>query len=205
LSNSLSRHAAAVFWLGRYIERADNLARVLDVNETFSRNTEGTHNWHAILHLYDDEPAFLERYEAIDEPGVLTFYTLDRENPGSILSSIRSARENARTLRALISTEMWTQLNIFYNGLIAIEPKEVLPPRLSSFCQRIKEGCQAHYGIAEGTYYRDDSWLFYELGRMIERADQTTRVLDVKYHLLLPSLADIGSPLDVHLTTLPRS
>lgn len=193
----LSRYAEAVYWLARYVERTENLARVLDVNETFSRDSRGSQNWISILQLYRDEERFAESGLEATAENVLYFYALDQNNPSSIISSIHMARENARTLRPLISTEMWIQLNILYNHLRAMTRANLAEPRIARFCSFIKEACQTHTGITEGTFYRDEGWYFYQLGRWIERADQTTRLLDVKYHLLLPSSQDVGSPLDV--------
>ncbi len=183
--------------MARYVERAENLARVLDVNETFSRDTRGGQNWVSVLQLYDDVDRFHTRHDEASAAAVTYFYVLDPENPGSILSAIRMARENARTLRPLISTEMWIQLNIFYNRLRALAAEDLREPRLVRLCGFIKESCQAHTGITEGTFYRDAGWSFYQMGRNLERADQTTRLLDVKYHLLLPSPAEVGSPVDI--------
>jgi len=112
-------------------------------------------------------------------------------------SAIRYARENARTLRPLISTEMWVQLNVFHNRLAALVEADLTSGKLASLFGSIKEACQTHTGITEGTFFRDQGWYFYQLGRYIERADQTTRLLDIKYHLLLPNLSDVGSPIDV--------
>jgi len=197
LSNLLARYADAIFWLARYVERAEDVARILDVNETFSRDSRGDQNWRSVLQIYADLPRFFERHEAATADTVIHFYTLDASNPSSILSDIGQARSNARMLRPLISTEMWTQLNIFHNRLRQMSPREVSEHRLSRFCGFVKESCQAHTGITEGTFYRDEGWHFYRLGRALERADQTTRLLDVKYHLLLPSVEHVGSPLDV--------
>ena len=197
MSNLLSRYAEAAFWMARYMERAENLARILDVNETFSRDSRGDQNWRSVLQLYADEARYIERNEAVTPERVIYFYTLDLENPGSIIFALRAARENARTLRPLISTEMWTQVNIFYNRLRALKPEDLSEPRLTRFCSFVKESCQTHTGVAEGTLYRDAGWSFYHLGQALERADQTTRLLDVKYHLLLPNSTDVGSPADV--------
>lgn len=197
MSNLLSRYAEAIYWMARYVERAENLARILDVNESFSRNSAGSQSWISILQLYADEEAFAQRYEAADAHSVIAFYVLDEQNPGSILSCVRAARENARTLRPLISTEMWTNLNIFYNRVRAYRSEDVAEERLARLCAQVKESCQTHTGITEGTFYRDEGWYFYEIGRSLERADQTTRMLDVKYLILLPSVHDVGSPLDV--------
>jgi uncharacterized alpha-E superfamily protein len=127
----------------------------------------------------------------------VNFYVIDGDNPTSIVSTIRYARENARTLRPLISTEMWVQLNVFYNRLAELSAEDLAPGNLAALFAMIKEACQTHTGITEGTFFRDQGWYFYQIGRYIERADQTTRLLDIKYHLLLPSPSDVGSPVDV--------
>ena len=193
----LARYADCIFWLARYVERAENLARILDVNETFSRDSRGGQNWLSILQLNSDEKRFFATHAAANAHTVVRFYVVDADNPTSIVSAIRCARENARTLRPLISTEMWVQLNVFYNYLAALSETDLAPGRLSALFGSIKEACQTHTGITDGTFFRDQGWYFYQLGRHIERADQTTRLLDIKYHLLLPSLYDVGSPIDV--------
>ncbi|MGF1612118.1 MAG: alpha-E domain-containing protein [Kiloniellales bacterium] len=197
MSRLLSRYAKATFWMARYVERAENLARVLDVQETFSRDSRGGQNWRSVLQLYADEERFLKNHKSVEAEDVIRFYILEQENPASILACIKMARENARTLRALISTEMWVQLNMYFAKLRSLTPQDVAEPRLGRICMTIKEACQTHTGITEGTFYRDEGWHFYQLGRLIERADQTTRLLDVKYHLLLPSPSQVGSPFDV--------
>lgn len=183
--------------MARYMERAENLARILDVHETFSRDSRGAKNWMSIVQLNADEKRFLSRYESATAQNVVNFYVLDTQNPTSIVSAIRSARENARTLRPLISTEMWTQINVFYNKLLSLGPTDIAPHNLTRLCNMVKEACQAHTGITEGTFYRDQGWYFYQLGKYLERADQTTRLLDIKYHTLLPFSDGVGSPLDV--------
>ncbi|MGC2201150.1 MAG: alpha-E domain-containing protein [Stellaceae bacterium] len=193
----LARYADCIFWLARYIERAENLARILDVNETFSRDSRGGQNWRSIVQLNSDEERFLETHETASGQSVVNFYVIDSDNPTSIVSAIRFARENARTLRPLISTEMWVQLNVFYNRLTSLHPADLAPGNLAGLFASIKEACQTHTGITEGTFFRDQGWYFYQIGRYIERADQTTRLLDIKYHLLLPNIADVGSPVDV--------
>jgi uncharacterized alpha-E superfamily protein len=193
----LARYADCIFWLARFVERAENLARILDVNETFSRDSKGGQNWRSIVQLNADEERFFATHGAATTTNVLKFYVVDAANPTSIVSTIRNARENARTLRPLISTEMWVQLNVFYNRLAAIGPDDLAPGRLAWLFATIKEACQTHTGITEGTFFRDQGWYFYRLGRYIERADQTTRLLDIKYHLLLPHPSDVGSPTDI--------
>jgi uncharacterized alpha-E superfamily protein len=193
----LSRDAEHLFWLARYVERAENLARILDVNETFSRDSRGGQNWRSVLQLYGDEKRFKELHGTATAQAVLRFYVTDATNPTSIVSAVRLARENARALRPLISNEMWTQINVLHNRLGALGEDALAAGNRARLFGQVKEACQTHVGVMEGTFYRAQGWHFCRIGRYIERADQTTRLLDIKYHLLLPSVADVGSPLDV--------
>jgi uncharacterized alpha-E superfamily protein len=193
----LARYAESLFWMARYLERAENLARVLDVTQTFEASGRPSQAWESVVRINADEAEFARRYGPATPEAVRRFYLLDADNGTSITASIAAARQNARTLRPLISTEMWTQLNVFHGWTAALTEEEVAGDGLSRLCARIKENVQLHTGITEGTFYRDQGWHFLQLGRFIERADQTTRLLDIKYHLLLPSLADIGSALDL--------
>jgi uncharacterized alpha-E superfamily protein len=197
VSNLLSRYADASFWMARQIERAEDLARILDVNESFSRDAQGAQNWRSVLRLYADEARYLQSHGEITADGVLGFYVRDRQNPGSIYSNLRAARENARQLRPIASTEMWRHLNVFFGQVREISQAELSEQSLNRICAFVKEGCQMHTGIVEGTFYRDEGWYFYQLGALVERADQTTRLLDVKYELLLPSVHHVGSALDL--------
>ncbi len=183
--------------MARYMERVENLARILDVQETFSRAGHAGRDWRAIVELFADPAAFFASHEEASAEAVVAFYLLDTNNPNAILSAVRMARENARTLRPFISTEMWSQLNVFYNRLRGLRPADLALSDLSRLCAEIKESCQTHTGITEGTFYRDQGWYFYQLGKNLERADQTTRLLDVKYHLLLPTPGDVGSAPDL--------
>jgi uncharacterized alpha-E superfamily protein len=183
----LSRYAESLFWMARYMERVENLARLIDVTERFESPGQEAEAWFALVRINADEEGFARRGHA-PEAGADTvkrFYLLDHANPTSIPASLEAARYNARTLRPLISTEMWRQLNIFHRDMSTIAEAELHGDQLSVLCTRIKEGVQAHTGITEGTFYRDQGHHFYQLGRLIERADQTTRLLDIRYHLLV--------------------
>jgi uncharacterized alpha-E superfamily protein len=193
----LARYAESLFWMARYLERTENLARVLDVTQTFEASGRPSQAWESVVRINADEEDFARRYGQATPETVRRFYLLDADNPTSIPASVAAARQNARTLRPLISTEMWTQLNVFHGWAAALTEEEVAGDGLSRLCARIKESVQLNTGVTEGTFYRDQGWHFLQLGRVIERADQTTRLLDIKYHLLLPSLADIGSALDL--------
>ncbi|HLY57212.1 MAG TPA: alpha-E domain-containing protein [Stellaceae bacterium] len=192
----LSRYAESIFWLARYMERIENLARILDVTETFARDDRAGRNWLSVVQINSDEERFFARHEQATAQAVTQFYVLDRENPTSIASTLFYARENARTLRPLISTEMWMQLNVFHNWVRRLGEEDIQPSRLSRLCVRLKESCQAHTGITDGTFFRDQGWSFYMIGKFLERGDQTTRLVDIKYHTLLPAHQPVGSPLD---------
>ena len=183
----LARYAESLFWMARYLERVENLARLLDVTETFESPGREAESWFGMVRINADEQEFAARHGEPTADAVKHFYLLDHTNQTGIPASLESARTNARTLRPLISTEMWMQLNVFHRDMIAITPMELRGDRLSRLCARIKEGVQTHTGITEGTFFRDQGWFFYQLGRLIERADQTTRLLDIRYHLLVPA------------------
>lgn len=181
----LARYAESLFWMARYLERVENLARLIDVTQTFENPGRRAESWYALVRINADEEGFAKH--GSDAPdAVKRFYLLDRENPTGVPGSIEAARTNARTLRPIISTEMWTQLNILHRDLISIPPAELDGDHLSRLCDRIKRGVQEHTGITDGTFFRDQGWFFYQLGRLIERADQTTRLVDIRYHLLVP-------------------
>jgi uncharacterized alpha-E superfamily protein len=194
----LSRSAECLFWLARYMERVENLARILEVTETFVRHGADQSGWLSVVQINADETRFLEKHNHATAETVLRFYLTDRDNPSSIATYLFAARENARTLRPMISTEMWTQINVFYNRARELMADEVRPSGVSQICDFLKEGCQFHTGITEGTFFRDEGWAFYSIGKYLERGDQTSRLVDIKYHTLLPSVRDVGGAQDVN-------
>ncbi|MBC7799052.1 MAG: alpha-E domain-containing protein [Gemmatimonadaceae bacterium] len=186
----LTRDAEGLFWMARYLERIENMARLIDVTQTFEAPGREAEAWSALVAINADEDGLATRGLAMGAAEIKRFYLLDPSNATGIPASMEAARTNARTLRPLISTEMWMQLNVFHRDVMAIAAWELDGDALSRLCRRIKEGVQAHTGITEGTFFRDQGWHFYELGRLIERADQTTRLLDIKYHLLASGTAE---------------
>ncbi|HIJ38953.1 MAG TPA: alpha-E domain-containing protein, partial [Rhodospirillaceae bacterium] len=196
MANLLARLAENIFWLARYMERAENLARILDVTDTFARDRSGR-NWLSVVQINADNDRFFARHAVANAESVLDFYLLDPANPTSIRSTIQAAHENARALRPILSIEMWAQLNMTLHWIRSLTAEDITSPKLSRLCSRIREACQTHAGIVEGTFSREEAWYFYWLGKQLERADQTTRLLDIKYHLLLPHVGDIGSALDL--------
>lgn len=177
----VARFGWNIFWLGRYLERAEALARILDINETYARDKPEGPDWLRVLDLYADTPRFRADHDKADALTVANFYVLDRGNPTSVAASVAGARENARSVRHLISTEMWTHLNMFYNQIGRLGARDIRLNSLSRVCTDVKLACQTFEGVAEGTFFRGEAWCFYQLGKYIERADQTTRILDMGF------------------------
>ena len=182
----LARYAEGLFWMARYLERVENLARLIDVTQSFESPGRESEAWYVLVRINANEAEFAKRGHAPDPDAVKRFYLVERDNQNSIPASIEAARTNARTLRPLISTEMWMQLNMFHRDIESITEDQLRGDQLSRLCGMIKLGVQEHTGITEGTFFRDQGWCFYELGRLIERADQTTRLLDIRFHSLVP-------------------
>ena len=192
----LSRVADSLYWINRYIERAENISRFLEVSESMALDCPpgSAEPWLPLVDASGDRHFFDQRYPAGSPRDVMTFLLLDRENSNSIVSCIDNARENARQIRDVITTEMWEQLNDLY---WSVQDGEALWQEPDQEQLRIiRRGCQLFYGISDVTLSRDQAYLFSQLGRLIERADKTSRILDVKYFLLLPAPTEVGSVLD---------
>jgi uncharacterized alpha-E superfamily protein len=195
----LSRVADSVYWMSRYIERAENVARVVDVNLHLLLDMPfgAGEQWSPLVDTSGDAGTFKQRYgKDATRENVVHFLTADATNPNSILSCLRTARENARTVRDTISSEMWEQANKMYLSLQDALGSSTFPESLQSVFYDVKMGCHLFQGITDSTMSHGEAWHFIQLGRMLERADKTTRILDVKYFLLLPSLRDVGTSVD---------
>ena len=180
------------------MERADNVARFIDVNLQLILDlpSGSQEQWHPLVSISGGDAAFSSRYPGATRDNVIKFLTFDGDNPSSIVSCLRAARENARTIRESISPEMWEQVNTFYLMVNAAAANERLRTSSSSFFSEVKKASQLFHGITDATMLHGEVWHFYSLGRLLERADKTSRLLDVKYFMLLPSVADVGTPLD---------
>jgi uncharacterized alpha-E superfamily protein len=198
----LSRVAHSLYWMSRYIERAENLARLLDVNlqllldfQDFNDRTIKEH-WGSIIAASGDEPLFRECHAQADSRSATDFFAFDLRNPNSIRSCVNAARENARMIRDQISLEMWETINELYLHLNDRSSEEVWVTGAAEFFQHIKRSAHLFQGLTTSTYFRSEGWEFIEFGRYLERADKTTRILDVKYHILLPHATDVGGAVD---------
>jgi uncharacterized alpha-E superfamily protein len=195
----LSRVADAVYWMNRYVERAENVARFVDVNLHLALDLpEGAvEQWAPLVATTGDDHWFTEHYGVASRANVMRFLTFDAEYPSSILSCLRAARENARTVREIISSEMWESINeayLFVSGAAKDSDEVLAAPH--DFYTQIKRAAQTYLGVSYVTMTHNEAWHFARMARLIERADKTSRILDVKYFLLLPDPGDVGSPYD---------
>lgn len=193
----LSRVADAIYWLNRHIERAENTARFIDVNFNLILDAPAgvIQQWEPLVVTAGDLPLFRERYGQVTAENVIQFLTFDGDYRHSILSCLRSARENARSVREIISREMWEQVNSFYFMV-----KEAAPEQpnsvLHDFFSQVKMQSHLFAGVMDATMSHNEGWHFGHLGRFLERADKTNRLLDVKYFMLLPSGEAVSDTLD---------
>lgn len=194
----LSRVANSIYWMSRYIERAENVARFVEVNLQMMLDLPAGSNeqWGPLVIITGDDAAFAARYPGATRENVIQFLTFDAENPNSILACLRAARENARTVREAISPEMWEQINTCYLTVNAAATKGRVLEDAYNFFNEIKKASYLFDGVTDATMLHNEGWHFYRAGRFLERADKTSRLLDVKYFILLPSATDVGTALD---------
>jgi uncharacterized alpha-E superfamily protein len=194
----LSRVADSIYWMSRYAERAENVARFIEVNLQLMLDAPSGEDqqWEPLVNTTGDGEAFTKRYGEATQQNVIHFLTFDADNPNSILSCVRSARENARTVREIISSEMWLQLNKFYLMVTAATENSSTPSNPHEFFTAVKIANHLFNGITAATMTHGEPWHFFHMARMLERADKTSRILDVKYFILLRSVQDVGTPFD---------
>jgi len=184
--------------MSRYVERAENVARFIDVNLKLMLDDAlgGAQQWLPLVNTTGDHEEFTRRYPEPSARNVIHFLTFDAENPNSMVSCLRAARENARTVREIISSEMWLQLNKFYLMVNSAAARENGLGSSYEFFDEVKLASHLFTGITEATMTQNEAWHFTRLGRLLERTDKTSRILDVKYFILLRSVQDVGTPLD---------
>ncbi|MBJ7258960.1 MAG: alpha-E domain-containing protein [Chthoniobacterales bacterium] len=199
----LSRAGDSTYWMGRYIERAENNARLLDVNVQllldFEKRRDETERqfWAPILSTLEDTELFRQLHPEFTAPAVLDHLTFEPRNPNSIQSCIGLARENARAVRDQISSEMWEQINALW--LYFREGSAARDFRANSheFYDKVTFASQLFQGVTDATMTHGEAWQFVQAGKFIERADSTSRILDLKYHILLPSGEQVGGNVDI--------
>ena len=193
----LSRVAESIYWMMRYVERAENVARLIDVNLTLTLDLpeESESQWRAVVTTTGDIAAFDATHPRATLDAVIQFLVFDDANPNSLCSCLRAARENARTVREIISSEAWQQINRFYLMVTDASYHSVVEAA-TEFFEEVRLASHLVDGVIDGTMSHGEAWHFARLGRLLERGEQTARLIDTKYFLLLPSPEYVGSALD---------
>ena len=202
----LCRTANELYWMARHIERAENTARLLDVTyrmsllpyEAIEPGLAWAEPWAVPLITSGLATAFYERFPELSAERVLRYMILDSGNPSSIYCCLRAARESARSVRGAITSEMYEDLNSAWLEMRGYDYNRIQATGVSEFLDWVKMRSHLFRGVTFGTMLRDEAYHFIRLGTHIERADNTARILDVKYHTLLPSAADVGGAVDYY-------
>ena len=196
----LSRVADSLYWMSRYVERAENIARFISVNTLLSLEggaRDEDQQWLPLVETTGDQEYFKETHGEPGRASVMRFLLADPDYGNSLCSCLRAARENARAVREVIPSELWEQLNTFHlmvQDAVSKLDMEADPP--TRLLNEVRLQSHLFCGLADNAMARTEAWHFMQLGRMLERADKTSRILDVKYFLLLPSVQQVGSVLD---------
>src|SRR5688500_12880034 len=197
----LSRVGDRIYWMSRFMERAENMARLLGVTSNVvlcSTPETQQQNLLAPLTITGTGRAYFDRHPTVSLPGLIDFMGLDHENPSSIWNCIKLARDNAHAVRWQITSEMWETLNATWIEMREFGPELATGPDATRFFDWVKERSHLFRGVTYGTIMRGEAFNFSRLGTFIERADATARILDVKYHILLPRVEDVGGALDYY-------
>ena len=198
----LSRTADHLYWMARYIERAENMARVLDVTYSMSLVPNAAQSeaalWLPALEISGNVEAYEEDYDSVNAADVIHYLAMDMNNPSSIYNALRNARENARAVRVAMTSETWENINALWLEFDQFRGQDLAQNGLREFCDWVKARSHLFRGVCFGTMLRDDAFSFVRLGTFIERADNTARLLDVKYHLLLPEEEEVGGAVDYY-------
>ena len=198
----LSRVADSLYWMSRYIERAENNARIAGVHlqllldSTDSAEVNPKQIWDPIISSLEENELFSSIYDKPDSKAVIDFVSLQKKNPNSIFSCLALARENARSTSEQITSEMWEQINGLFLYLKSDAAKRLVRNSPYEFFKRIITGSHLFQGISDATMTHGEGWDFIRIGKLLERSDCTSRILDVKYHLLLPSGEKVGGNVD---------
>jgi uncharacterized alpha-E superfamily protein len=202
----LSRTANDLYWMSRQIERVENTARMLDITYRMSllpyRIMESGETWAEPwalpLVISGQATLFYEKYSEATSENVLRFMVFDQENTSSIVSCVEAARDNARAQRGAVTNEMWESLNATWLEMRAQSYDSLSRGGVGEYFEWVKDRSHLFRGVTFGTMLRDEAYAFIRVGTFLERADNTARILDVKYHTLLPSAGDVGGAVDYY-------
>lgn len=194
----LGKTAGGLLWMARYLERSENTARLVDAGFriALTRSVDGAAEWASILATAAARNTYLARHDTYDAPTVINFLMRDRDNPSSVSAAIDAARANARLVRTALTREVWEAVNVCW---MTVKEALAAPPAdndLPALLALVRNQCALVRGAMHGTMLRNDIYNFIRLGTHLERGDSTARILDVKYYVLLPAAASVGSSLD---------
>ncbi|MBK8085763.1 MAG: alpha-E domain-containing protein [Devosia sp.] len=202
----LGRTAQNLFWLSRYIERAENMARMFEVGYRMSLTSrrEGSASEHLIsmMQAAEVEEGFSRKHKQADVNAVAHYMIFDEENPSSVRSCLLAARTNARSVRTALTIEMWESINAAWLEFAEIRPRDVTGARLQELLGWIKQVSHTYRGALLSTFLRDAGYAFSQIGNFVERADNTARILDMKYYVLLPRATLVGGDVDIQQWTM---
>jgi uncharacterized alpha-E superfamily protein len=204
----LGRTAGGIFWMFRYLERSENMARLVEAGHrmALTRGMGSDEEWRSVIMTAGLRSAYEARFDNYEPQNVVNFLMRDKANPSSILSMVESARNNARMTRTALTREVWEATNIFWMRLKDRMTRPVRETDLPGLIATIRQQSAQVRGALHGSMLRIDVYNFARAGTYLERADNTARILDVKYYVLLPSLSFVGAPLDnVQWETILRS
>jgi len=193
----LSRIADSMFWMARYIERAEDTSRILDVTyHTLLEQAQHPYRlrWDPLIAMAGEETRFRRLYEKTNSQNVFEFLAFHPHNPSSIVQCITKARENARTMRDRISREMWEDINGLYLMVTRYNAAEEIAAGPHRFCEKVKFACHRFHGVTDATLPHDEAWDFLRVGWSLERAEMTARLVDVQYHNLLEAGTTAEAP-----------
>jgi uncharacterized alpha-E superfamily protein len=193
----LSRIADSLFWMSRYMARAEDTARLLDV--TYHMLLEQSQDsyqlrWDGIITITGEQDRFYSFYEEATAQNVFEFLAFREDNSNSIVSCLNRVRENARTIRDRISREMWEDVNSLYHSVKGFDTRTEIVNGPHRFCTHIIFGSHSFYGVTDGTLPRNEGWHFLQAGKALERAETTARIVDVEYHKLLKTSSQVDQP-----------
>ncbi len=194
----LGKTAGGLFWMYRYFERAENTARLLEAGWriALTRGEDDSNEWESVVATAGSAATYNAKYDTYDSANVVNFLLRDKDNPSSVMSSIEAARSNARLVRTALSSEVWEATNECWMALKEALTRPVSDRNLYDTLSAIRFRTSVVRGALHGTMLRNDIFSFSRLGTFLERADNTARILDVKYYVLLPSAAFVGSKMD---------
>ena len=194
----LGKTAGGLFWMFRYLERSENTARLIDAGHRMAlvRGGESSDEWGSVIDTAGARSSYLVHYNEVDGSSVIDFLLRDKNNPSSVLSAMEAARSNARLVRTAITREVWEAVNESWMTIKDLLKRPVKDQDLVEVLGVIRQQSALVRGALHGSMLRNDVYDFARIGTFLERADNTARILDVKYYVLLPSISKIGSPLD---------